>query len=147
MIIVMLSSLLVRIPREKLHDVAAGGLIGCAGSAREARRKWAQALADTREAETRQPLSHLMARLQLNYRASHAHSDCVHQIDDSQNVPTQRESTNERRIRPKTKRQRDSQHAHKCVSESGGQSEESRQESPRPGHQEYQTQDSIDLNA
>jgi hypothetical protein len=38
---------------------------------------------------------------------------------DSQNVPTQRESTNERRIRPKTKRQRNSQHAHKCVSKVG----------------------------
>jgi hypothetical protein len=60
-VLVMLSSLLVRIPREKLHDDAAGGLIDCAGSAREARRKWAQALADTREAETRQPLRHLMA--------------------------------------------------------------------------------------
>ena len=62
-VLVMLSSLAVRIPREKLRDDAAGGLIGCAGSAREARRKWAQAPADTREAEIRQPLSHLMAPL------------------------------------------------------------------------------------
>src|SRR5215831_9395237 len=60
-VLVMLSSLAVRLPREKLHDDAAGGSIGCVGSAREARRKWAQALADTREVETPQPLSYLMA--------------------------------------------------------------------------------------
>src|SRR5215469_17701613 len=62
-VLVMLSSLAVRLPREELHDDAAGGSIGCAGSAREAHRKWAQALADTREAETLQPVSHLMAPL------------------------------------------------------------------------------------
>src|SRR6516164_7443326 len=60
-VLVMLSPLLVRMPRERFRDDAAGGLIGCAGSAREARRKWAQELADTREAETRQSLIHLMA--------------------------------------------------------------------------------------
>src|SRR5215467_7208664 len=50
-------------PCFRLLDDPAGGLTGCAGSAREARRKWAQAPADTRAAETRQPLSHLMAPL------------------------------------------------------------------------------------
>ena len=58
-ILVMLSPLSVWVPSERLRDDTAGGLIGCAGSAREARRKWAQALAVTREAETRQALSPL----------------------------------------------------------------------------------------
>jgi len=58
----------VRMPSARLRDHAADGLIGCAGSAREARRKWAQALAVTREAETRQALSHLMAPLAAELR-------------------------------------------------------------------------------
>ena len=51
-VLVMLSSLSVLILQAKLHDDAAGESTGCAGSAREARRKWAQAPADTKEAES-----------------------------------------------------------------------------------------------
>src|SRR5215469_4373661 len=67
-VLVMLSPLSVWVPSGRLRDDTAGGLIGCAGLAREARRKWAQALADTREAETGQPLSRLMAPLAAELR-------------------------------------------------------------------------------